>query len=102
MLSRGLPDVHTTYVMRALLFTVLRTVRFLLDWGSDLVYALLYEWHKSQVRIPPISDVLLLDSASTLAAKIREGRVSSQHVLDVYRKRLAEVNPSLNCVVDQR
>ncbi|KAH8386203.1 hypothetical protein KR200_001025 [Drosophila serrata] len=53
-------------------------------------------------RVPPITDPILLESASSLATKIRSQELSSVQVLESFIRRVKEVNPILNCVVDER
>lgn len=53
-------------------------------------------------KIPPISNNLLLYSASTLAHKIRTKKVSSYEVVQSFIERIKLVNPVLNCVIDDR
>lgn len=53
-------------------------------------------------KIPPITDKLLLESATSLARKIRDGEVSSEHVLTTFINRVKLVNPYLNAVVEER
>ncbi|XP_068147931.1 fatty-acid amide hydrolase 2-A [Drosophila tropicalis] len=52
--------------------------------------------------MPAITDPILLESASSLAKKIREQKLSSVKVLESFIRRIQEVNPILNCVVDER
>jgi amidase len=44
-------------------------------------------------------DELIYSSAATVARSIREKKVSSAEVVDAYIKRIEEINPLLNCVV---
>lgn len=53
-------------------------------------------------KMPPIKNLLLLESASSLALKIRTKKITSLEVVNSFIDRIAEVNPILNCVVDQR
>lgn len=53
-------------------------------------------------RMPPIKNLLLLESASSLALKIRTGKITSLEVINSFIERIDEVNPILNCVVDKR
>lgn len=53
-------------------------------------------------KMPPIRDLLLLESASSIAYKIRTKKVSSMQVLNSFIERIGEVNPLLNCVVADR
>ncbi|KAH8401889.1 hypothetical protein KR009_008528 [Drosophila setifemur] len=52
--------------------------------------------------MPPITDPILLESATSLARKIRNQELSSVQVLESFIRRVKEVNPILNCVVDER
>ncbi|EDV56339.1 fatty-acid amide hydrolase 2-A [Drosophila erecta] len=52
--------------------------------------------------VPPITDAILLESATSLARKIRSQELSSVQVLESFIRRIKEVNPILNCVVDER
>src|SRR5207248_5798822 len=47
----------------------------------------------------PADDPLIYLSASTLARRIREMKVSAQEAVTAYLARIAEVNPRLNAVV---
>nr|XP_015802251.2 fatty-acid amide hydrolase 2-B [Nothobranchius furzeri] len=53
-------------------------------------------------RLPPVSNPLLLLSATQLAKKIRRKEVSSVEVVQAYIDRIQEVNPFLNAVVKDR
>ncbi|KNC23036.1 hypothetical protein FF38_12164 [Lucilia cuprina] len=52
--------------------------------------------------MPAITDPILLESASSLAQKIRKQELTSVQVLESFIRRIREVNPLLNCVVDER
>lgn len=52
--------------------------------------------------VPPIENLLLLEPASTLAMKIRTRKVTSVEVMKAFIERIEEVNPIINCVVDER
>uniref|UniRef100_A0A1A9UH12 Amidase domain-containing protein n=1 Tax=Glossina austeni TaxID=7395 RepID=A0A1A9UH12_GLOAU len=52
--------------------------------------------------MPAISDPILLESASCLAKKIRKQELSSVQVTQAFIKRICDVNPLLNCMVDER
>ncbi|XP_013876481.1 fatty-acid amide hydrolase 2-B [Austrofundulus limnaeus] len=53
-------------------------------------------------NLPPVSNPLLLLSATQLAKKIRRKEVSSVEVVQAYIDRIQEVNPFLNAVVKDR
>ncbi|XP_076386772.1 fatty-acid amide hydrolase 2 isoform X2 [Megachile rotundata] len=51
---------------------------------------------------PPLKDLTLLHSATTLAFKIRNKQLTSEQVLQSYIDRIREIQPVLNCVVEDR
>ncbi|KAK5641912.1 hypothetical protein RI129_010459 [Pyrocoelia pectoralis] len=53
-------------------------------------------------KMPPVKEPLLLESATSVAYKIRTKRVSSVQVLNLFIQRIEEINPLLNCVVANR
>lgn len=53
-------------------------------------------------RLPPITNSLLKESASSLAEKIRKGELSSETLVRACIDRIKEVNPFLNAVVEER
>ncbi|KYM89280.1 Fatty-acid amide hydrolase 2 [Atta colombica] len=48
---------------------------------------------------PPIKDLTLLHSTTTLALKIRNRQLTSEDVVSSYIERIKEIQPILNCVV---
>lgn len=52
--------------------------------------------------MPAIDDLILLESATALAEKIRTKKVSCTSVMGSFITRCKLVNPQLNCVVDNR
>lgn len=61
-----------------------------------------YFYGERPPSIPPVKNVLLKLSATTLAKKIRSKEISSQDVVRAYIERIQEVNPILNAVVEER
>ncbi|KAI9582974.1 fatty-acid amide hydrolase 2-A-like [Glossina fuscipes] len=57
---------------------------------------------KKGEKMPDISDPILLESASSLAKKIRKQELTSVQVMEAFIKRIYDVNPLLNCMVDER
>lgn len=57
---------------------------------------------KPRQTIPPVKNNLLLQSATTIASKIRKREVKSSDVVKAYIARIEEVNPILNFVVKDR
>ena len=59
--------------------------------------------NKKQSRyIPPITDTILLKSASELARMVRSGQVSSLQLVNRFITRIEEVNPHIQAVVYRR
>ncbi|XP_014205027.1 fatty-acid amide hydrolase 2 isoform X2 [Copidosoma floridanum] len=51
---------------------------------------------------PPIKDLTLLHSATVLALKIRTRQLSSESVVRSYIERIKEIQPTLNCMTEDR
>lgn len=67
---------------------------------ARLIFIMIYG--KKGSCMPAITDPLLLESATSLAEKIRTKQVTSVQVLEAFIRRAEEVNPVFNCVVDKR
>ncbi|PSN54905.1 hypothetical protein C0J52_01680 [Blattella germanica] len=72
-----------------------------LDGIIDFIFSLIYDDSK-RAQIPPVEDSLLMESAVSLAEKIRNKEVTAETVVLKFIKRIQEVNPIINCVVDER
>lgn len=77
-----------------------RLVFRFVEFFFGLLFRLVYRGPGEQV--PPIRNLLLLDSATTLALKIRTKKVTSVEVVEAFIARIREVNLVLNAVVDER
>ncbi|KAL3208494.1 hypothetical protein MRX96_039052 [Rhipicephalus microplus] len=66
-----------------------------------LVFALWNFWKKPQ-PLPPVTDELLLRSATSLAEDIRNGQIKSFDLVSAYISRIKEVQPIINAVVEDR
>ncbi|XP_058837565.1 fatty-acid amide hydrolase 2-B-like [Topomyia yanbarensis] len=53
-------------------------------------------------KMPPIRNLILMESASSLALKIRTRKLTSVEVMEAFIDRCKEINPLLNIVVDER
>ncbi|CAH1100064.1 unnamed protein product [Psylliodes chrysocephalus] len=80
--------------------SVFRVVHGVFEMFFHWLFGLVYGG--KQKTMPPISDLLLLESATSLAHKIRTKKVTSVQVLQSFIDRINEVNPVLNCVVADR
>ena len=76
-------------------------LRVLSDLVSDLSFSALY-WRSSRRGLPQVTNEILLESAVSLAARIREGRLSSEELVSACIDRIKEVNSLINAVVDTR
>ncbi|XP_064628283.1 fatty-acid amide hydrolase 2-A-like isoform X2 [Lineus longissimus] len=65
-----------------------------------LALSLFYKGRKG--KVPPISNDILLENATTLAAKIRKRKLKSVDVVQAYIDRIKKVNPLVNAVVGDR
>ncbi|KRY59018.1 Fatty-acid amide hydrolase 2-A, partial [Trichinella britovi] len=67
----------------------------------DFIFAALNTF-KPRKQVPAIEDSLLLKSAIDLASCIRTGTLTSESVVTAYIRRIYEINPFLNVMVQQR
>ncbi|XP_026737564.1 fatty-acid amide hydrolase 2-A-like isoform X1 [Trichoplusia ni] len=74
---------------------ILRLLNFLLG-------PIFWFYGRSNRRVPPVTNPILLKSACELAAAVRNGEITSEELVTVYINRVKEVNPYLNAVVDER
>lgn len=75
-------------------------VRYYVDNIFNWMFSLYYTSRKESVK--GINNNLLLESAVSLARKIRQGTVKSEEVVRAFIDRIKEVNFLLNAVVDNR
>lgn len=69
--------------------------------ATRLLFYLWFFWTKPR-PLPPVTDDLLLRSACSLAADIRNGKVRSVQVISAYIRRIRQVQPIINAVVEER
>ncbi|XP_048510685.1 fatty-acid amide hydrolase 2-B isoform X2 [Athalia rosae] len=60
-----------------------------------------YICHPNECQ-PPVTNRILLYSASTLAAQIRQQEITSEEVVLAFIDRIKEIQPILNCMVENR
>ncbi|EZA54716.1 hypothetical protein DMN91_006814 [Ooceraea biroi] len=72
----------------------------LFDCFVDFAFGLYYD-NKAK-KVPPVKNNLLLESAVSLAEKIRTKKVSSEEVVRTYIERCKEVNGLINAIVQDR
>lgn len=71
--------------------------RYILEAISSIVTIL---FSPKRCRIPPITDAILVMPAIKLSEKIRRGELKCEQVVEVYIRRIKEVNKVINAVVD--
>ncbi|KAI1295475.1 Fatty-acid amide hydrolase 2 [Halotydeus destructor] len=87
-------------MMLRLLSYVLSAIRFFADHYCAL-YAKVF-WPDQKGKVPSVDDKVLLLSATELANRIRKGELKSESVVKAYIKRIKQVNPLINAVIDER
>ncbi|XP_014467904.1 PREDICTED: fatty-acid amide hydrolase 2-like [Dinoponera quadriceps] len=75
-------------------------LHYFLDYIIDFVFGIYYD--KKAKKVPSVKDPLLLESAVSLAEKIRTRQITSECVVKAYIKRCKEVNGMINAVVEER
>lgn len=101
---RGSPQTPKQMLMKTTLkfiITLWICVHAVLDSIINLVFSYIYDDSK-RAQIPTVKDSLLMESAVSLAEKIRNKEVSSETVVQKFIDRIEEVNPLINSVVDDR
>lgn len=66
-----------------------------------MVFNYIYKDTPSKI-LPPVEDPLILESYTTIVNKIKNKKVTCRHVVECFIKRIEQVNPILNAVVDSR
>lgn len=88
----------TSLILKCL-FLALRYVKvvneFVLTWLFSVI-------HGRATSVPPITDPLLLQSATSLAAQIRTGNLKSAELVERLMGRIRAVQPVINAVVEDR
>lgn len=80
---------------------LLETIYFCWSGAVEFLFWIWFSFVRRQ-RLPPLQNPILLESATSLAAKIRTGEVKSVDVVQAYIDRVSEVQPVLNAVVERR
>lgn len=75
-------------------------LRIVVDWFIDLAFSYFHE--DIQFPLPPVENELLLESASSIARKIRNKEVTCVEVVQSFINRIEQVNSKINALVDNR
>ncbi|KAL3272640.1 hypothetical protein HHI36_014105 [Cryptolaemus montrouzieri] len=87
-------------IIKGILLGIMFSLRFYFDLLIDKIFGFFYGSKKQSVC--SANNPLLLDSASTIAAKIRKREVKVEEVVKTFVQRIREVNSTLNAVVHDR
>lgn len=88
------------YPCNCLLF-VISCLRFIYDYTVSFVFNYLYKNIPSKL-LPPVEDQLVFESCTTIVNKIKNKEIKCRYVVECFIKRINQVNPMLNAVVDSR
>ncbi|XP_044739215.1 fatty-acid amide hydrolase 2 [Chrysoperla carnea] len=80
--------------------TVIRVIHGIIEFVIRGLLHLIYRGPGESM--PPIKDLILLESATSLAYKIRTKKLKSSDVVESFITRIQEINPLLNCVIAPR
>lgn len=83
-----------------LLRCIIVQLHFLFDNIIDFAFGMYYD--KKAKKVPPVKNKLLLESAISLAEKIRTKKVTSEEIVRAYIERCKEVNGLINAIVESR
>jgi len=86
---------------RKILEFFLRIIFRIFEFITDSIFWFMNRKNE-KTELPPITNLLLLESASSLALKIRTQKVTSEEVVQAFIDRINTVNPIINGVVDHR
>lgn len=93
--KKGNCDGFKRFLLRTFLF-----IRYYVDILID--YAFGYYYNTKKQKLPSSTNPLLLQSAITIAKKIKKRQIKSEEVVSVFIDRIKEVNPVINALVDDR
>ncbi|CAH2092921.1 unnamed protein product [Euphydryas editha] len=79
---------------------LLSTLRSILDFITSIFFKLYYGTEGN--KVPPITDDILKQPAVEVARKIRNRQISSVEVVEACIRRIKDINPIVNCFVENR
>ncbi|KAL2723008.1 fatty-acid amide hydrolase 2-like isoform X2 [Vespula maculifrons] len=83
-----------------LLKCVVIQLHCIFDCMVDFIFGLYYD--QKAKKVPAVTNPLLLDSATTLAEKIRTKQIKAEKVVESFIERCKEVNGLINAIVEER
>lgn len=85
-----------------MLLSVFLFLRSVFDFVVNTVFSLIIYRNCETKGIPEVKNKLVLESATSLAKKIRQKEVKAETVVKAFIERIEQVNPIINAVVDHR
>ncbi|XP_066257002.1 fatty-acid amide hydrolase 2-A-like isoform X2 [Euwallacea similis] len=82
------------------LFKTFLCIRYYGDLLMDKFFSMYYD--SKREFLPKLKNPIVLESASSLAKKIRERELKSEDIVQAFIDRIKEVNPIINAIVDRR
>ncbi|XP_060526675.1 fatty-acid amide hydrolase 2-B-like isoform X2 [Cylas formicarius] len=83
-----------------IIFNIVLVLARFMNFLTGPIYTLIYRGKKEVV--PPVRDPLLKIPAIELARRIRSKEISSEELCKAYIRRIKEVNPIINAIVEDR
>ncbi|XP_050312285.1 fatty-acid amide hydrolase 2-A-like [Anthonomus grandis grandis] len=87
-------------LMNSFLNRLCMCIRYYIDVIIDTIFGWIY--NSSRQQIPEINNTIVLESATSLAKKIRKRELTSEEVVQAFVDRIKQVNPVINSIVDER
>ncbi|XP_012527396.1 fatty-acid amide hydrolase 2 [Monomorium pharaonis] len=91
---------HVKKLCWDLLRCIIVQLHFLFDSIIDFAFSIYYD--KKAKKVPPVKNKLLLESAVSLAEKIRTKKITSEEIVKAYIERCKEINSLINAIVETR
>ncbi|CAH1161690.1 unnamed protein product [Phyllotreta striolata] len=98
--SREVQPKRPASPFKTVLLKLFLCVRFYLDLLIDYIFG--YFNDSKRIYIKKCTDPIIMQSATSLAKKIRNRELKSEEVVQAYVNRIKEVNPIINALVDSR
>ncbi|KAK3580690.1 hypothetical protein CHS0354_017971 [Potamilus streckersoni] len=87
-------------VLVSLIRCILTILGYIFNPVLDRVFSIIYD--QSSTMVSPVHEDILMQSATSLAKKIRSRQVNAVDVMEAFIARVKEVNPVVNAAVSER
>lgn len=89
-----------TFIVMTILYRTLQLLRAIYDFIIDTFFEIYYGSAKNPLA--PIENKIVLESACSLALKIKNRSLKAEDVVGAFIERTKQVNPLINAMVDER